>query len=164
MLCICGEVVQFNRTAPDRTFQSTIGRIHQKKRHMTWSLIQRINAGASRKTCSFGNSNYPFDSRPYGTALEQEGHPHIQQWTAGEWSIDSIADCKLFLQEIIDRRSIAMLAVLAVARRNDPDDRITRWLEALSERDRSRIDFMVRIAIGEPEWDEYFKDWNDCDF
>lgn len=131
---------------------------------MTWSLIQRINAGASRKTCNLGEGTYPFDARPYGTALEQEGHPYIQQWIAGNWSIESIADCRNFIQAILDRRSIAMLAVLAVARQCDPDDRIDRWLQELPEKDRSRIDFMSRIAIGEPEWDEYFKGWNDRDF
>lgn len=131
---------------------------------MTWELIQRIKAGASQKTCTFGDANYPFDSRPYGTALAQEGHPYIQQWTSGEWSPEAIVDCKKFLQGILDRRSIAMLAVLAVARRHDPDDRISQWLEELSEQDRSRIEFIARIAIGESEWDEYFKGWNDFTF
>ncbi len=126
---------------------------------MTWNLIQAINAGASRKTCSLGEGSVPFDARPYGTALEQEGFPYIRQWSNGQWSAESKADCYQFLRAVVERRSVPMLAVLAIARQKDPENFIGQWIEALSPKERASLTLTAKIAIGEPEWDEFFKGW-----
>jgi hypothetical protein len=111
-----------------------------------WDLIQRINAGASHKVCAMGDGSYKYDTRPYGTALQQEGYPKIQQWINLQWSNESEIECFKFLRDAISRGSIPMLEVAASALKDSPDQS-TRFLRRLAPAEIIKLKRLWSIGV-----------------
>lgn len=103
-----------------------------------------------------GNGLYKHDDRPYGTALQQEGYPRIQQWINLQWSNETEIECFKFLRDAISRGSIPMLEVVASALKDSPDQS-RRFTHRLSP---AEIIKLKRLwAIGVSIGNSILQDW-----
>jgi hypothetical protein len=124
-----------------------------------WDLVQQMKVGATPQTCQMGGANFRFDSRSYGSALQEESYPLIRRWVDQDWTAASEAECLRFLQDAINRGSIPMLSIASLALKRD-DVKSSQITQSLSASESSRLKSLVKIGMAMDEWSGYLSGWS----
>lgn len=110
-----------------------------------FATVQRFTVGASPSTCKMGGANYEFDSRPYATALKQEGYPQIDRWIEGDLEEPELwAECLHCLRTAISNGSFPMLAVCCLALADSKAK--AKMIGELTGKESARLQSLIKIG------------------
>lgn len=113
-----------------------------------WDQVQQIRVGASSivcDRCSSRQNPYPYDERPYGTALAAI-FPNIAKWCHGYWDENTVQECLDLFRYAVGHRSRPMLGVGVAAVANYPQVKRRIW-DALTEEEKAIVGRMLKIGI-----------------
>lgn len=117
-------------------------------------LVNDLPVGASYAVC--GHKRELFDDRPYGMALQESSYPRLRELFDGRWEPHHLALANTLLHDALERGSIALAIVFALAMQGHPPERRSIIWEELSPTEQRRLEFLLALALADPDFDPVF--------